>query len=190
MAKAIAKHIRMSPRKLRRVINVIRGKETQNAKTVLKFMPYAAARVVEKVLKSAISNAKENDKQNPNALRITKAFVDQSSTLRRWRAMSRGRGFPILKRTSHVTIEVSPDLDLIGREPLSQEKASKHKKHTHDHHDHEHDHEHSHEHGAADHEHKHEKKTSSKEPKAKKEVKGKAKETTKKKDKKGKEKEE
>ncbi len=188
MAKAIAKHVRMSPRKLRRVINVIRGKETQNAKTVLKFMPYAAARVVEKVLKSAISNAKENDKQNPNALRITKAFVDQSSTLRRWRAMSRGRGFPILKRTSHITIEVSPDLDLLGRELSSQEKTSKHKKHTNDHHDHDHDHSHEHETGG-DHEHKHEKKASSKETKAKKEVKGKTKEITKKKDKKGKEKE-
>ncbi len=189
MARAIAKYIRMSPRKLRRVINVIRGKEAQNAKTVLKFMPYAAARVVEKVLKSAISNAKENDKQNPNGLRITKAFVDQSSTLRRWRAMSRGRGFPILKRTSHVTIEVSPDLDLIGKELPSQGKTTKYKKHTHDHGEHAHDHEHDHESGA-EHEHKHEKKASLKETKTKKEVKGKTKETTKKKDKKGKEKEE
>ena len=60
MAKAVAKFIRMSPRKLRRVINVIRGKDTGEAKTVLRFMPYAAARVVEKVLNSAIANAKNN----------------------------------------------------------------------------------------------------------------------------------
>ena len=107
MAKAIAKFIRMSPRKLRRVVDQIRGKDTYEAQTTLKFMPYAAARVVEKVLKSAVSNAKENENLDPNALRITKAYVDQSSTLRRWRAMSRGRGFPILKRTSHVTLEVT-----------------------------------------------------------------------------------
>src|SRR3989338_6119530 len=100
MVRAQAKYIRMSPRKLRRVINVIRGKDTHEAQIVLKFMPYAAARVVEKVLKSAVSNAKENHSLNPDELRVTKAYVDQSTTLRRWRPMSRGRGYPILKRTS------------------------------------------------------------------------------------------
>lgn len=139
MARAIAKYVRMSPRKLRRVINVIRGKDAQNARITLKFMPYAAARVIEKVLISAISNAKQNDKLNPDELRITKAFVDQSSTLRRWRAMSKGRGFPILKRTSHVTVEVNHDEKLIGREPVVQGKTLKYKKHKHD--DHVHDHE-------------------------------------------------
>ena len=166
MAKAVAKYIRMSPRKLRRVINVIRGKDAQNAKVTLKFMPYAAARVIEKVLISAISNAKQNDKLNPDELRITKAFVDQSSTLRRWRAMSRGRGFPILKRTSHVTVEVNHDEKLIGREPVSRDKTLKHKKHKHDDHSHGHDHDHDH-----DHEHldkKEEKRSSSKETKVKK----------------------
>ena len=83
MAKAIAKHIRMSPRKLRRVVNEIRGKDTNTAQTILKFMPYAGARVVEKVLKSAVANAKENEKLNPDELRIIKAFVDGSSTLKR-----------------------------------------------------------------------------------------------------------
>ena len=108
MAKAVAKYIRMSPRKLRRVVNVVRGKHATDAKIVLKFMPYAAARVIEKVLISAVANAKNNENLNPDELKISKAFVDGSTTLRRWRAMSRGRGFPILKRTSHVTIEVSP----------------------------------------------------------------------------------
>ena len=92
MAKAVAKFIRMSPRKLRRVVDVIRGKSTNEAQTVLRFMPYAAVKVVEKVLKSAVANAKENEKLDPHELRITKAFVDGSTTLRRWRAMSRGRG--------------------------------------------------------------------------------------------------
>lgn len=122
MSVAIAKFIRMSPRKLRRVINVIRGKDTHEAEIVLKFMPYAAAKVIQKVLKSAVSNAKENDKLNPDELRITKAYVDGSSTLKRWRAMSRGRGYPIFKRTSHITIEVSSDPTLAGRKTTQVKK--------------------------------------------------------------------
>ena len=147
MAKAIAKYIRMSPRKLRRVVNEIRGKDTNTAQTILKFMPYAAARVVEKTLKSAVSNAKETEKLNPDELRITKIFVDQSTTLKRWRPMSRGRGYPILKRTSHVTVEVNHDEKLVGfTKSSSIRKEVKHDhKHEHDH-DHEHDHEHKHEH--------------------------------------------
>ncbi len=145
MTKAIAKYIRMSPRKLRRVINEIRGKDAKSAQTILKFMPYAGARVVEKVLNSAVSNAKENEKLNPDELRITRAFVDQSNTLRRWRPMSRGRGYPILKRTSHVTVEVSLDEKLIGA--IKHHPVKKGVKPVHDHkHDHEHDHEHDHDH--------------------------------------------
>src|SRR3989338_3419758 len=137
MTKAIAKYIRMSPRKLRRVVNEIRGKDTNSAQVILKFMPYAGARVVEKVLKSAVSNAKENEKLNPDELRITKAFLDQSTTLRRWRPMSRGRGYPILKRTSHVTLEVGVDENLINN--IKHTPAKKQVKHDHDH-DHKHDH--------------------------------------------------
>ncbi|OGI20060.1 MAG: 50S ribosomal protein L22 [Candidatus Melainabacteria bacterium RIFCSPHIGHO2_02_FULL_34_12] len=149
MAKAIAKYIRMSPRKLRRVIDVIRGKDANSAQTVLKFMSYAAARVIEKVLKSAVSNAKENNSLNPNELKVTKAYVDQSTTLKRWRAVSRGRGFPILKRTSHVTIEVNHD------EKTAQKYADNDNAHKTEHkrapkttqvHDHKHDHKHDHDH--------------------------------------------
>ena len=141
MVRAQAKYIRMSPRKLRRVINVIRGKDTHEAQIVLKFMPYAAARVVEKVLKSAVSNAKENHSLNPDELRVTKAYIDQSTTLKRWRAMSRGRGFPILKRTSHVTIEVDADATLANR-TIKKKSDSKVTAKAHDHkHDHEHKHE-------------------------------------------------
>ena len=151
MARAIAKYIRMSPRKMRRVVNVIRGKSAQEAKVILKFMPYSAARVVEKVLNSAVANAKENENQNPEDLRIARAYVDQSVTLKRWRAMSRGRGYPILKRTSHVTIEVNPDLDLIHEKTTQVQKATKQvikepktkEKHVHKHAD-THDHEHMH----------------------------------------------
>ena len=109
MAIAQAKYIRMSPRKVRRVVNEIRGKDTKTAQTILKFMPYAAAKVVAKVLKSAVSNAKENESLDPTTLLVTQAFVDQGITLKRWRPMSKGRGYPILKRTSNVTIEVKED---------------------------------------------------------------------------------
>jgi large subunit ribosomal protein L22 len=125
MTKAVAKFIRMSPRKIRRVVDVIRGKSATQAETVLKFMPYSAAGVVAKVLKSAVSNAKENEKLSPEDLKVTKAFVDQAVTLKRWRAMSRGRGFPILKRTSHVTIEVSLDPTLLQEREKKEEKERK-----------------------------------------------------------------
>lgn len=190
MTKAIAKHIRMSPRKLRRVVNEIRGKDANSAQTILKFMPYAAARVVEKVLKSAVANAKENEKLNPDELRVTKVFVDQSSTLRRWRPMSRGRGYPILKRTSHVTLEVAVDEKLA--DTTKHVPSRKQVKHVHDHshdHDHEHkdDHDHEHKHDHAHDEHKSKDKTIKKEKKQVKEkTKGSTKET-KKKDKKEKE---
>ena len=182
MSKAIAKHIRMSPRKLRRVVNEIRGKDTNTAQIILKFMPYAGARVVEKVLKSAVANAKENEKLNPDELRITKAFVDQSSTLKRWRPMSRGRGYPILKRTSHVTLEVAVDEKLTGS--MKHVSPGKEVKHEHGH-DHAHDHVHGH-----DHEHDEHKPKAKAVKKEKKQVKEKTKESAKeikKKDKKEKE---
>ena|SRR3989338_5714546 len=127
MARAIAKYVRMSPRKVRRIIDLIRGKDVVSAQNALRFMPHAAARVVEKVLKSAVSNSKQNENLDPNALRISKAYADGSVTLKRWRAMSRGRGFPVLKRTSHVTIEVSHDENLASR-TTAQHKVTAMKK--------------------------------------------------------------
>lgn len=144
MSKAIANYVRMSPRKLRRVVNEIRGKSASQAQIVLKFMPYAAARVVEKVLKSAVANAKENESLDPSTLKVTTAFVDQANTLRRWRPMSRGRGYSILKRVSHVTIEVNPSDAIKGQKSKSTKVEHKHEHkhgpncdhgHEHEHHD-------------------------------------------------------
>ena len=140
MTVAIAKYIRMSPRKIRRVVNLVRGKSAHEAKAYLRLMPYAAARVVEKVLNSAVSNAKTNDHLNPDELKISKAYVDQATTLRRWRPMSRGRGYPILKRTSHLTIEVSLQEIQHGGIPHKKKEKPIHKE------KHEHEHEHKHEH--------------------------------------------
>ncbi len=105
-AKAQAKWIRMSPRKLRRIINLVRGKATKEALILLKYLPHAAARQIEKVVKSAISNAVNNYKLNEAELFISEAFVDQGTTLKRWRPRARGRAYPIAKRTSHVTVFV------------------------------------------------------------------------------------
>lgn len=192
MVVAKSKYLRISPRKLRRVVNVIRGMDVITASDKLKFMPYSAASVVGKILKSAVANAKENNKLNPSELRITKAYVDQATTLKRWRAMSRGRGFPILKRTSHVTIEVNHDENLATQQDIRSRKSFMSEKKLSGKHDHKHDHEHKHEH---EHEHGHgqepepEPKVQAKQPKTK-EVKSKTKDTEKKVTKKKKEKEE
>jgi large subunit ribosomal protein L22 len=111
-AKAQAKWIRMSPRKVRRVVNEIRGKSASEAVTILKFMPYSAAREVEKVLKSAMYNIINHGKspvaeEEVGEMKVVEAFADQGPTLKRSQPRSRGRAFPILKRSSHITIALS-----------------------------------------------------------------------------------
>lgn len=103
-AKAVAKYIRISPRKVRIVMNLIRGKNVADAFAILKFTPKAGADVINKVLKSAVANAENNFDMNPDNLYVATAFVDQGPTLIPPR--SRGQAFKILKRTSHVTIVV------------------------------------------------------------------------------------
>lgn len=102
-AKAVAKYIRISPRKVRIVMNLIRGKNVADAFAILKFTPKAGADVINKVLKSAVANAENNFDMNPDNLYVATAFVDQGPTIP---PRSRGQAFKILKRTSHVTIVV------------------------------------------------------------------------------------
>lgn len=105
-AKAIARHIRIAPRKIRIVIDLIRGKNVGEAFAILKFTPKVGAEVLEKVLKSAVANAEHNCDLNTDALYVSQAFVDQGPTLKRIHPRSRGQAFKILKRTSHVTLVV------------------------------------------------------------------------------------
>ncbi len=105
-AKAIARHIRIAPRKIRIVIDLIRGKNVGEAFAILKHTPKVGAEVVEKVLKSAVANAEHNYDLNTDALFVSQAFVDQGPTLKRIHPRSRGQAFKILKRTSHVTLVV------------------------------------------------------------------------------------
>ena len=105
-AKAIAKYVRIAPRKVRIVIDLIRGKKVVEALAVLKNTPKVASGVIFKVLKSAIANAEHNYDMNSDALYVATAFVDQGPTLKRVHPRSRGQAFKILKRSSHVTVVV------------------------------------------------------------------------------------
>ena len=106
-AKAIARTVRIAPRKVRLVVDLIRGKEVGEAIAILKHTPKAASPVVEKVLNSAIANAEHNYDLDVNNLVVSKVFVDEGATLKRFRPRAQGRASAINKRTSHITLVVS-----------------------------------------------------------------------------------
>jgi len=104
--RAQAKYVHVSARKARLVVDHIRGRSVPEARTILAFMPRAAARDVEKVLRSAVANAESNPHRrwNGDDLVIASVMVDEGPTLKRWQARARGRVNQILKRTCHITI--------------------------------------------------------------------------------------
>ena len=111
MVESIARvrHIRITPQKARRVVDLIRGKNAQEALAILKFAPQAASEPVFKLVASAIANArvkadKENLRLNEDELVVARAFVDEGATLKRFRPRAQGRAFRINKRTSHITV--------------------------------------------------------------------------------------
>ena len=109
-AIAKAKHLRQSPRKMRQVIDTIRGKRVNDALTQLNFMNKKAAGFIIKTLKSAISNVQDQEASfDIDQLYIKKATVDEGPRMKRWRAAAMGRAVPIIKPTSHVTIVVSDE---------------------------------------------------------------------------------
>jgi len=105
--RATARYVRVTPMKARRVVDLIRYKPAGEALAMLQFAPQAASEPVAKVLASAMANAEHNLKVEQDSLVISGAFVDGGPTLKRFRPRARGRAFPIHKRTSHITIEVS-----------------------------------------------------------------------------------
>jgi len=107
--KAVVKDIGIPPRKVRLVVDVVRGKKVDEALTVLKFLPTPAARTVAKVINSAAANAENNFQMATSELRITEIFADEARTLKRFRPQSRGRVSPILKRSTHITVFVSEE---------------------------------------------------------------------------------
>jgi large subunit ribosomal protein L22 len=106
MAKAILRRFRESPRKVRAVADMIRGRSVDDAISILRLQQRKAARMLSKVLDSAIANATENEKADAEKLFVTNVFIDGGPTQRRWMARSMGRANRLISRTSHVTIEV------------------------------------------------------------------------------------
>ncbi|HEX5522224.1 MAG TPA: 50S ribosomal protein L22 [Pedococcus sp.] len=112
-AKASARHVRVTPQKARRVVDLIRGKQAVEAVAVLQFAPQSASDPVRKVLESAIANArvkadKASEAFDERNLVISSAFVDEGPTMKRFRPRAQGRAARINKRTSHITVVVAP----------------------------------------------------------------------------------
>jgi large subunit ribosomal protein L22 len=105
-AKALAKYIRISPRKIKPIANLVRGKSVDEAKAILKFTPRKGADLLLKVLESAIANAENNHDLNADNLFVSEVFANQGSTMKRFKAGSMGRANPILHRTSHIGVTV------------------------------------------------------------------------------------
>jgi large subunit ribosomal protein L22 len=112
-AKAQARFVRVTPQKARRVVDLIRGKQAEEAVAVLEFAPQAAGEPVRKVVQSAIANARVKAEQasepfDERLLVVSAAYVDEGPTLKRFRPRAQGRAYRIRKRTSHITVVVAP----------------------------------------------------------------------------------
>jgi len=107
-ARAKHKYIRISPRKLRIVADVVRGKNAQDALATLQFLPQKAAPIVDKAIRSAVANLfdQAEDRVDETALVVKTIMVDEAPVFKRWNPVSRGRAHPILKRQSHITVVV------------------------------------------------------------------------------------
>jgi LSU ribosomal protein L22P len=105
-AKAIVKYVRISPRKVRQVVNLIRGKKVSDALAILKFTPHGSTVPVTKVIKSAVANAEHNLELVADNLFVNEVFVNEGPTLKRIKARAMGRADQIRKRTSHITVVV------------------------------------------------------------------------------------
>jgi large subunit ribosomal protein L22 len=110
-ARALARNVGMSPRKMRLVVDLIRGKDVNQAYSILKFSKKGAAKPIEKTLRSAVANAQQKADAvgqylDVDDLVVRAAFIDEGPTAKRWRARAQGRASPIMKRSSHVTIIV------------------------------------------------------------------------------------
>jgi large subunit ribosomal protein L22 len=104
-----AKNVGIPPRKVKLVVDMIRGMNINDALNTLKFVPTPAARALTKVIKSAVANAENNYEMTPDNLVITDIFANKGQTLKRYRSQARGRVNPILKRSTHITVYVSEE---------------------------------------------------------------------------------
>jgi large subunit ribosomal protein L22 len=104
--RAVAKYVRIAPRKVRRVVDLVRGKYVDEALKTLQFLPNRAAKHVRKVVQSAAANAENNFAMDMETMKITTAYVDQGPTMKRVQPRAMGRAYRILKRSSHITVVV------------------------------------------------------------------------------------
>jgi len=102
--RAVSKYVRISPQKVRKLVDDIKGKPVESGLQKLKFMPQKAAGILEKIVRSAVANADQNADIDIDLLVIRNITADQGPTLKRWKARARGRGTRVLKRTSHITV--------------------------------------------------------------------------------------
>jgi large subunit ribosomal protein L22 len=102
--KSTQRYVRISPQKVRMIVDAIKGKPAETAINALKFMPQKSAGIVEKIVRSAVANADQNTSIDVDDLVVQNLIVDQGPTLKRFKARARGRGARILKRTAHITV--------------------------------------------------------------------------------------
>ncbi|WP_214414914.1 50S ribosomal protein L22 [Sphaerisporangium fuscum] len=114
-ARAQARFVRVTPQKARRVVDLIRGLPASEAQAVLQFAPQAASEPIFKVLSSAMANAEHNFKLDRETLVVSRAWVDEGPTLKRFRPRAQGRAYRINKRTSHITVIVESRPEGQGR---------------------------------------------------------------------------
>jgi large subunit ribosomal protein L22 len=132
MVTAIArvKHIRVTPQKARRIVDIVRGKQAAEALAILKFAPQSASEPVYKLVASAMANARvkadaSNSFLDEQDLVIVRAYVDEGTTLKRFQPRAQGRAFKILKRTSHITIEVATPDEFVAATPKPKKEGAK-----------------------------------------------------------------
>ena len=133
MVESIARvrHIRVTPQKARRVVDLVRGKNAQEALAILKFAPQSASEPIYKLVESAVANARvkadrDGEYLDEQDLYVKNAYVDEGTTLKRFRPRAQGRAFQIKKRTSHITIELStPEVADAATAGTTTKKASK-----------------------------------------------------------------
>jgi large subunit ribosomal protein L22 len=120
---AVARQVRVSPTKARRVVDLVRGMSVDDALVTLKFAPQAASDPVYKVLASAVANAQNSDNLRSDDLFVSQAFVDEGMTMRRIRPRAKGSASRILKRSSHITVVVEPRSQSVTAPKNSQKGA-------------------------------------------------------------------
>lgn len=107
--KSVLKYVRISPQKVRKFIGILKGKNVESTLDILRFMPQKGAAIVEKIIRSAVSNAEQLPNVDVDSLVVVNIIADQGPSLKRFKARARGRGTRILKPSAHITVILAQD---------------------------------------------------------------------------------